>query len=100
MSNLWEEIPLDPVTQRPVLETAPRRRHNLLIDSHPDGNPCVKVFGAGPDGSKCTTCTHLFRLLGNAKPYYKCDLRPLTGGPGSDHRKRWPACARYAEVPA
>lgn len=58
-------------------------------------NPCIPAFGPGPEGATCGECSHLFRRADTAGRYYKCDLRAVTGGPGSDHRVRWPACARF-----
>lgn len=77
-----------PPTQRPS-------RHPL-VQTHPTGNPCVAVFGAGPEGARCATCTHLFAFE-YSRVYYKCGLRPNTNGPGTDHRLRWPACAKYQQ---
>jgi len=60
-----------------------------------DNNPCVKLYGLGPDGARCKTCTLLFRR----GQYFKCRLRNLTSGPGSDHRANWPACGKYVKKP-
>ncbi len=57
-------------------------------------NPML-VLGPGPEGARCGSCAHLFRQGGVAGTYYKCELRRVTSGPGTDHRFRWPACARY-----
>lgn len=63
---------------------------------HGHVNPCIRLYGVGPEGVKCKTCKHLFaHTMG--KRWYKCDLRNFTHGPGSDHRVNWPACARYEE---
>lgn len=62
-------------------------------------NPLVSAYGAGPDGAQCRTCVHLFRRGDVAGRYWKCDLRQNTSGPGTDHRVRWPACARYEVQP-
>lgn len=62
-------------------------------------NPLLTVYGPGPDGARCGTCSHCFRVGVVAGRYYKCDLRRLTSGPGSDHRVRWPACAQYQREP-
>lgn len=67
-----------------------------LVDTHPAGNPCVSVYGAGPEGATCKTCVHLLGIH-RSKTYYKCRQRPITGGPGTDHRVNWPACSRYEE---
>lgn len=93
MSDLWDTIPIDPVTQRPIVPKA-RRHADPLIDAHPTGNPCVRVFGPGPEGRRCKHCKHLFFYQMGGR-YYKCALRPVTGGPGSDHRVNWPACVKF-----
>ena len=61
-------------------------------------NPCVRVFGRGPEGVTCKTCVHLFSHR-TARRFYKCDLRAFTHGPGSDHRVGWPACGKYEAKP-
>lgn len=58
-------------------------------------NPCVIAYGPGPEGVTCSGCAHLFAQGGVAGRYLKCDLRLITSGPATDHRSRWPACARY-----
>ncbi len=65
-----------------------------LLKKH--ANPCLRVYGKGPEGKTCKRCQHLFAVE-HGHRYYKCDLRKLTKGPGSDHRVRWPACGRYEE---
>ena len=57
-------------------------------------NPCVKLYGFGPDGAKCKGCVLLFAHW-TARKFYKCKLRNFTHGPGSDHRANWPACKRF-----
>jgi hypothetical protein len=57
-------------------------------------NPCVRLFGKGPEGSICRDCTHLYRNY-RQKAYIKCDFRAHTNGPGSDHKARWQACSRF-----
>jgi hypothetical protein len=63
----------------------------------PAANPCVVAFGPGPEGATCSSCTHLFARGDTAGRYLKCDLRRFTGGPATDHRAGWPACARFEE---
>lgn len=60
-------------------------------------NPCVVAFGPGPADRNCSSCMHLVAQGGVAGRYLKCDLRRITGGSATDHRARWPACARYEE---
>jgi hypothetical protein len=59
-------------------------------------NPCVNLYGPGPTDKKCKDCRLLtYRQCG--KRYYKCHLRNITSGPGTDHRMRWPACGRFIQ---
>lgn len=60
-----------------------------------DPNPCVLAYGAGPEGATCRSCIQLYAQPGVAGRYLKCALRANTGGPATDHRAGWPACARY-----
>lgn len=60
-------------------------------------NPCVAAYGPGPEGKRCGDCAHLIAHR-FAKTYYKCDLRVQTASAASDHRVRWPACARFASA--
>jgi len=48
-------------------------------------NPMVQKFGVDLEGRKCKGCDH---LIANhcSKKYYKCRLRGITSGPGTDHR--------------
>lgn len=63
----------------------------------PTVNPCLALYGAGPENQPCVDCVHLrYRPQRNPKArYWKCDLRKLTDGPASDHRVNWPSCGRY-----
>ena len=35
-----------------------------------------------------------------AKTYFKCELRGITNGPGTDHRANWPACGKFCSLRA
>ena len=61
-----------------------------------DKNPCVRLYGPGPDGKTCKDCSRLYARR-FSKTYYKCELRRCTCGPGTDHRVRWNACAKFQE---
>lgn len=61
-------------------------------------NPLLAVYGPGPEGAKCGSCSHLFRRGGTAGRYYKCDLRRVSSSVVTDHRVRWPACGQYEEA--
>lgn len=60
-------------------------------------NPCVRQFGAGPEGKKCKTCKSLTYHQFTRK-YYKCKNRPITRGPATDHNVGWDACGKYEEA--
>jgi hypothetical protein len=59
------------------------------------GNPLVRTLGLGPEGATCKGCCHLLRLDYHDGRYIKCELRGVTHGTATDHRVKWPACARY-----
>lgn len=59
-------------------------------------NPCIAVYGPGPEGARCKGCEHLY-VVRYAGTYYKCDLRENTRGRATDHRTGWRACGRYVE---
>ena len=60
------------------------------------GNPLIRTYGPGPIGKTCKNCIHLYRKQ-MSKSYLKCDLRPDTNGPGTDHRAKWQSCGKYEE---
>lgn len=60
------------------------------IPLHPDA-PADRD-GAGP---RCGSCAHLIRVGHHNRVYLKCDLVPLTHGPGTDARSWWPACSDW-----
>jgi len=68
------------------------------VEGSPHSNPCVQWFGAGPMGVKCKECRLFLRHGGGSKTYFKCELRGVTNGPGTDHRANWPACHRFIKA--
>lgn len=94
--NLWGEPVAEP-TPATKLAPANRQKRNPLVDAHPQLNPCIVVFGEGPAGAKCKTCQHFRKFDYHNKKLYKCHLRGYSHGPGTDHRVRWDACAKYEE---
>jgi len=93
--TLWGDA-LPP--ELPVVAPSRRLDDRTLLGRKSKVNPCVIVFGAGPDGKQCGTCAHFVRGRHHDAVYFKCRLRGLTHGPGTDHRVRWPACVKYEEV--
>jgi hypothetical protein len=57
-------------------------------------NPCILQFGEGPWDRECGECSHMYQNR-HDKVYWKCSMRKHTNGAGSDHRRTWPACARF-----
>ncbi len=59
-------------------------------------NPCLAVYGQGPDGQICKGCVHLrYPPMRSGKKYWKCDLRKLSHGAATDHKVSYPACGRW-----
>ena len=66
------------------------RRSDRISD-----NPCVQLWGRGPDNERCATCAHLVKMS-QAKTWFKCDVRSdLTHSARTDQRVGWEACARW-----
>lgn len=65
-------------------------------------NPCVALFGPGPPGAKCKSCTWLLHRGRPGKRWYKCPFRRSStnanklGAASTDQRLSWDACGRYA----
>ncbi len=59
-------------------------------------NPCVNLYGPGPDEAQCKDCTQIAGIC-KAKTYYKCRLRENTHGKATDHKLRWSACAKFVK---
>lgn len=46
-----------------------------------------------PRGDTCGSCAHCYSKETPARrTFWKCDLAPETNGPGTDIKKKWPAC--------
>jgi len=69
------------------------RRVQIANGIHPMGGALRK-----PAGETCGSCNHCVTVTEfYPKRFHKCALtrRSWTRGPGSDIRKRWPACERW-----
>lgn len=60
----------------------------------PSKNPMVNRFGRDPYNRKCAECSILVQVDHGSKSFYKCKLRGITRGAGTDHRLSWDACSR------
>ena len=68
----------------------------LKHKGRPKVNPCIKVWGTGPDGAKCGTCQHHY-FIRYSRKYPKCGKRGDKGSASTDHSSRYPACGAYEE---
>jgi len=69
-------------------------------------NPMVQKYGFhdGPNAvegkvTKCGTCELFISIRPGANKYFKCRLRGVTHGTGTDHRVSYDACAHYKPKP-
>ena len=84
----------DPDAQLWFEKAAEKAGFEGSISGNFTANPCVKLYGPGPENTLCKQCKLLFAHK-MSKKYFKCELRGFTHGPGTDHRANWPACARF-----
>ncbi|MBT9255404.1 hypothetical protein KMZ30_07435 [Phycicoccus sp. KQZ13P-1] len=61
--------------------------------------PTDPAPGGRPLPFTCGTCSHRQTHRHNSRSYQKCDLVPVTNGPGTDLRLWWPACINYDDTP-
>ncbi len=80
----------------PIKQLLDWNNEPLKIGLQVDGNPCVAEYGTGPPDRRCGDCSHLVGIA-MAKTYYKCDQRQNTHSAKTDHKRKWPACARFEE---
>lgn len=55
------------------------------------------INGSGPEGRTCGDCAHLRTKTFGRRSYFKCGMRRNTNGPGTDIRKKWPACQAWEQ---
>ena len=60
----------------------------------------IQLHGAGPEGKRCKTCSHLMPCCYHNKNFYKCDLWKLSHSTATDIKIKQQACKKYDEVPA
>lgn len=76
-----------------------------LIDVPVEPNPCVLLYGPGPEGARCKQCMRLLRYGRSGKRWNKCPLRRKStditklGAASTDHRVNWKACSQFIEEP-
>ena len=81
-------------------ESRIRVQMGLFPDPPEPGNPNPMINKYGPDhgGRGCVDCKQLIRLEYHDKAYFKCLIRGVSNGAGTDHRKKWPACRLFEEA--
>lgn len=75
---------------RQNLKRREKATQRIAIGIHP-----LRDRALAESGETCGTCAHRVQVGGHARPYPKCDLVPITSGPGTDCRAGWPACADW-----
>lgn len=58
-------------------------------------NPLIMKYGR-TEGKQCKTCKHLIYHQ-RTRRWYKCLVRGVTSGKGTDHGCTWNACGLYEE---
>ena len=58
-------------------------------------NPLILRYGR-TEGKKCKECKHLVSHK-RSRRWYKCLMRGVSNGPGTDHGCTWNACGLYEE---
>jgi hypothetical protein len=94
-----EPAPQLPGTPATAPDTGPlsadRRRTARQRQLVADGWHPLTRDRARPDLGTCGDCVH--RQAGGraGRSFPKCDLGPVSKGPGTDVRAHWPACSRW-----
>jgi len=97
MNRLFDPGPTpDPPPKLSADAARTQRRRNLFARGvHPATKVALREQANIKDPVTCGDCAHFLRTRHNTKWYFKCDLIPRTGGPGTDIRKSWVACVKY-----
>lgn len=72
-----------PTTKRPLLR------------SLPEAERIVKALAGVPADATCGDCRFCFTDGYHNRSFVKCGAVVQTHGPGSDTRKKWPACTKF-----
>ena len=83
-NNLMLERGQHPTTKRPLLRSLPEDERTL------------KVLAGIPVDATCGDCRMCVSVtVPSGRSFVKCKAVRLTHGPGSDTRRKWPACTRF-----
>ena len=89
------DMPVSPNTGQKISDQRGRTRRQkawLKAGIHP-----ASKLHLAENGETCGSCTHLVVRRRN-RTYFKCGLMPETFGPGTDIRKKWPACTEWKKI--
>jgi len=83
-NNRMIEAGQHPTTKRPLLRALPEDERTLKV-----------LAGVSLDAT-CGDCRHCETVrIPSGRSFVKCKAVEQTHGPGSDTRKKWPACSRF-----
>ena len=69
---------------------APSQAAHVMAGRHPTG----EALGSFSWPETCGSCAHC-KVKTFSKNYIKCGLHHDSGGPATDIRRKWPACAKW-----
>lgn len=88
---LFHVEPASPAPLSPDRRRTLRQRAQIEAGWHP-----LAGTRTHPEVGTCGDCAHRVLVSTNGnRSWPKCDLTPITHGPGSDCRAWWPACDRW-----
>lgn len=67
----------------------------LLLRALPEDERIVRVLAGVNLDATCNDCRFCATVGYHTRSYVKCNAVPATHGPGSDTRRKWPACTRF-----
>lgn len=92
-----EPRPLGPKDTRSYTRRLTIRNNAMLAGGkHPATKmPLLPTDRQPYDGARCGNCKHAQLHSNGNRAWWKCGLVPVTSGPGTDIRLKWPACVKW-----
>lgn len=82
-------------SQRKKTDYTARAATRIANGVHP-----LNIARLANNGETCGSCRFLFdHSPSPQKKFFKCEKFGFTRGPGTDCRKKWPACERWEKKP-
>ena len=66
-----------------------------LLRAMPEDERIVRSLAGVPLDATCADCRFCESISYHSRSFVKCKAVVLTHGPGSDTRKKWPACTKF-----